>query len=97
VSSASRREATYVEQLRTSPTAWVDSADFAGTWTQPQWRANGTIAWTYGDWAASLFIDWVGEHEELFLAPQMIKSYWRFNPQVAFSGYVRHHHHGWCA
>jgi iron complex outermembrane receptor protein len=80
-----KAEATYVDEF-VFTNSLGQTADFAGTWTQPQWRANGTIAWTYGDWAASLFIDWVGEHEELFLAPQMIKSYWRFNPQVAFSG-----------
>jgi iron complex outermembrane receptor protein len=78
-------EGTYVDEF-----TFVDSEgnteQWAGTWTQPRWRANGTIAWNYGDWAASMFISWVGEYEELYLAPEKVKSYWRFNPQVSYSG-----------
>jgi iron complex outermembrane receptor protein len=60
-------------------------SEFAGTWTQPEWRANGTIAWRYGDWAAALYIDYVGSYDGLY--GDTIKSYTRFNPQVAFSGW----------
>lgn len=80
-------EATYVDSFEFTD-SFGNVAEWAGTWTQPKWRGAGTIAWTYGDWAASLFIDYVGEFEELFLAPAKVKSYWRFNPQVAFAGWM---------
>ena len=35
-----------------------------------------------------MFISYVGEYEELYLAPDVVKSYWRFNPQVSYSGYA---------
>lgn len=78
-------ETTYVDTFE-----FIDSFgtvnEFAGTWTQPKWRGNGTVAWTYGDWAASLFISYIGEYDRLFIPSDTVKAYWRFNPQVAFSG-----------
>lgn len=77
-------EATYVDSFEFTDSLG-NTAEFAGAWNQPQWNGNGTLAWRYGDWAASLFIDYTGEYEERFFASD-VKSYWRFNPQVAFSG-----------
>lgn len=76
-------EGTYVDSFEFTD-SFGQTSEFAGTWNQPEWRSNGTIAWSYGDWAASLFIDYVGEYDGLY--GDVVKSYWRFNPQVAFSG-----------
>ncbi|NDV62135.1 TonB-dependent receptor [Puniceicoccales bacterium CK1056] len=76
-------EATYVNSFEYTDSNG-DTFEFAGTWTQPEWRTNATIAWRRGDWAASLFIDYVGEYDGLY--GDVVKSYWRFNPQVSFSG-----------
>jgi iron complex outermembrane receptor protein len=76
-------EGTYVDSFEFT-NSFGDVAEFAGTWNQPKWRGNGTIAWKRGDWAASLFISYVGEYDGLY--GDFIKSYWRFNPQVAYSG-----------
>lgn len=78
-------EGTYVDSFEYTD-SFDETSQFAGTYTQPRFRGNGTIAWRYGDWAASLFIDYVGHFDELFLAPEEVDAYWRFNPQVAFSG-----------
>ena len=78
-------EATYVDEF-TFVDSFGQKQEWAGTWNQPQWRGNGTVAWKYGDWAASLFIDYVGEYQELYFDTD-VKGYWRFNPQVAFSGW----------
>lgn len=91
-------EATYVDEFVYSTLDFDEDGNeitttqfFEGTWSQPHWRANGTIAWNYGDWAASLFVDFVGEYEQLDGDDQdaygNVKAYWRFNPQVAFSGF----------
>jgi len=78
-------ETTYVDTFEFTD-SFGDKQEWAGTWTQPQWRGNGTVAWKYGDWAASIFISYVGEYEELYI-PGNVKAYWRVNPQVAFSGW----------
>ncbi|MFO7724247.1 MAG: TonB-dependent receptor [Oceanipulchritudo sp.] len=90
-------EGTYVDEFKFSTLDFDEDGNeitvtefFEGTWTQPNWRANGTIAWDYGDWAASLFIDFIGEYEQGAAEDQEesgnVKAYWRFNPQVAYSG-----------
>ena len=80
-----RIQSTYVDKFEFT-NSFGSIVSLEGTYAQPKWRSNMSIAWNYGDWAAALFIDYVGEFEEQFLAPQKVKSYWRFNPQVAFSG-----------
>lgn len=89
---------TYVDEFKFSSLDFDEDGNqvsvteyFAGTWTQPNWRANGTIAWKYADWGASLFIDFYGEYEQLDSDDQEahgnVKAYWRFNPQVSYSGF----------
>jgi len=61
--------------------------DFVGEYLTPEWRANATIAWTRGDWAASIFADWVdGFNDDFGAFLPDVGSYLRINPQVSFSG-----------
>jgi len=77
-------ETTYVDSFEYTD-SFGETQEWAGTYLQPEWRGTGTIAWRYGDWAAALFVDYIGEFDDYSGDP--IKSYWRFNPQVAFSGW----------
>lgn len=63
-----------------------ESSEYAGTWSQPEWRGNATVAWTKGDWAAALYVTYIGNYDQLFTAGD-VDSQWLFNPQVTFKGF----------
>jgi len=59
---------------------------FAGTWNIPRVRANASINWSYGDWSATMYTNYVGDYGPRSDGDPDVKAYWRFNPQVAYSG-----------
>jgi iron complex outermembrane recepter protein len=71
--------ATYLNRFDFNDEQW------AGTWGQPKWRGTSTIAWNRGDWAASLFVTYIGRYEQLY-TEGYVKEQLLFNPQVAWSG-----------
>ncbi len=64
------------------------SVDQVGLYNVPEWRGSGTFAWTRGDWAASVFTNYVSGYEDDFgqFLPD-VESYWRTNLQVAYRGF----------
>jgi len=66
----------------------ITTIDIDGTDSIPLWRGNATLSWTRGDWAASLFVTYVGDYpQQGFGLPQLdTEEQWRYNPQVSFSG-----------
>jgi outer membrane receptor protein involved in Fe transport len=79
-------ETTWVNSFTFTDAAAAQTYEWADTYLQPKWRGTGTIAWSYGDWDASLYVTYVDDYEDAYLSPQEIKAYWRFNPQVAYHG-----------
>lgn len=64
-----------------------EGTEFAGTYSEPEWRGTATIAWNRGDWASSLFVTYIGAYDQLFTDGD-VNEQWLFNPQVAFSGFM---------
>jgi len=62
--------------------------DLDGTDSIPLWRGSATFAWTKGDWAASVFVNYIGGYPaQLFTGPGTepdTKAQWRINPQVSY-------------
>jgi len=54
------------------------------TYSLPQWRGTSTIAWSRGDWAASIFVTYIGEYPN----PDFpgINPDVRVNPKISYSG-----------
>lgn len=75
---------TYVanEQFTAATGQYVD---WDGEYAYPQFRANGTLAWSRGPVSASVFVQHIGGYRDNFrmtrIAPQ-----WVFTPQVAYRG-----------
>lgn len=66
-----------------------EGTEFASTYNVPEWRGNGTVAWSKGDWSASMYVTYVGSYGNnpaFFDDGSKIKAQWRFNPQVAYRG-----------
>jgi outer membrane receptor protein involved in Fe transport len=71
-----------------------DGTDFAGTRLYPEWRGNILAAWNHGDWAASVFVDYIGSRSgtgQTNAAGQQVTnsrygSYIRVNPSVSYRG-----------
>ena len=60
--------------------------EYAGTYNYPEWRGTATLAWNRGDWAASLYVTYIGDYAQLFTDGD-VNEQWLFNPQVAYSGF----------
>jgi iron complex outermembrane receptor protein len=82
-----RLEGTYLEDF-TFTDSFGNTPQFAGTYAQPRIRSTGRVSWTKGDWAASVFVDYIGKFEQLTDGPggDDVDSYYRVNPQVAWQG-----------
>lgn len=62
--------------------------DLDGTDSTPLWRGSATLAWTKGDWAASVYVNYIGGYPaQFFTGPGTepdTKAQWRVNPQVSY-------------
>jgi outer membrane receptor protein involved in Fe transport len=63
--------------------AYVDSD---GEYSQPLLRGSATLAWNKGDWAASLFVNYIGAYNDLFQIAKIDDQY-VVNPQVSYKGW----------
>jgi outer membrane receptor protein involved in Fe transport len=88
-------EATYLESLtRTNVNSLGNQTvtDLDGTDGVPLWRGNVTAAWRRGDWAASVFVNYLGEMPSStisgFATPKQDAQI-LVNPQVSYSGLWR--------
>ena len=63
-----------------------NGTDQDGTYSFPLNRGNFTAAWNKGDWAASIFVNYIGSYEDNFAIGD-IKEQFVVNPQVAYSGF----------
>jgi len=81
-----RFEGTYVDKFEQID-VFGNVQDFEGTYLQPQFNANATLRWLYGDWSASVFFDYTGQFDRLFIPSEDIADYVRVNPQVAYRGF----------
>jgi iron complex outermembrane receptor protein len=64
-----------------------EGTEFAGTYSQPEWRGTATFAWNRGDWAASMFVTYIGPYDQLFTDGD-VNEQWLVNPQIAYSGFM---------
>lgn len=64
----------------------IDGFENVGTYSLPRWRGTGTLAWTRGDWAASMFIYYIGSYETLFDLGK-VDAQINVNPQVTYKGW----------
>lgn len=60
--------------------------DTDGEYSQPLLRGSATLAWTKGDWAASLFVNYIGAYNDAFVASKIDDQY-IVNPQVSYKGW----------
>lgn len=62
--------------------------DIDGTDSVPLWRGSATLGWSKGDWAASVFVNYIGGYPaQLFTGAGTepdTKAQWRINPQVSY-------------
>jgi|CXWL01.1.fsa_nt_gi outer membrane receptor protein involved in Fe transport len=63
--------------------AYVDSD---GEYSQPLLRGSATLAWNKGDWAASLFVNYIGAYNDQFQIAKIDDQY-VVNPQVSYKGW----------
>lgn len=74
--------ATYIaNQEATAATG--ELIDLDGEYAYPQFRGTATIAWSRGDWAASLYVHHIGEYLDNFGIAR-ISAQTIFNPQIAY-------------
>ena len=83
--------ATYTEKYErksVSSLGATTTIDLDGTDTLPLWRGSATFSWTRGDWASSVFINYIGSYPAQFLTGSGTepdtKAQWRVNPQVSY-------------
>ncbi len=60
--------------------------DSDGEYSQPLLRGSATLAWNKGDWAASLFVNYIGAYNDAFQASKIDDQY-IVNPQVSYKGW----------
>ena len=73
---------------------WIYSYEFAGTEfsgedNTPDWRGSALVAWTKGDWAASVQATFIDAYRSVFYEFDIpeTEAQWNFNPQVSYSGF----------
>ena len=83
--------ATYTERYErqsVSSLGATTTIDIDGTDTVPLWRGSATFSWTKGNWASSVFINYIGSYPAQFLTgpgtEPDTKAQWRVNPQVSY-------------
>ncbi len=83
--------ATYLgkfERQSVSSLGATTAIDIDGTDSVPLWRGSATFGWRNGNWAASVFINYIGGYPaQFFTGPGTepdTKAQWRVNPQVGF-------------
>ncbi len=81
--------ATYLEtyeQTTVNSLGVTSIVDLDGTDSIPLWRGNGTIAWSMGDWSASMFVSYIGGYPRQFLIGGQpdASSQIRWNPQISY-------------
>lgn len=68
--------------------------DLDANYSSPLWRGTATLAWTRGDWSASLYGTYIGEYNMIGTAISgaatrpKADAQWIWNPQVAYSGWA---------
>jgi len=81
--------ATYAETVEGTGSTGLPF-DTDGNYSFPLWRGNGTIAWSHGDWSASVHTTFIGRYSTagsgLAGLPDVGEQV-QFNPQVAYRGY----------
>jgi iron complex outermembrane receptor protein len=62
--------------------------DIDGTDSVPLWRGSATLGWRKGDWATSIFVNYIGGYPaQNFTGPDTepdTKAQWRINPQISY-------------
>ncbi len=76
---------TYIDNYEVT-TATGTLVDLDGEYSFPQFRATATLAWNRGDWAASLFVQHIGEYLDNFEIARVSAQY-VINPQIAYKGW----------
>lgn len=76
------------ERVTVSSLGVASLIDLDGTDTQPLWRGNASVAWRKGDWAANVFVSYIGAYPAQFFTGSGtepdVKPEWRVNPQVSY-------------
>ena len=76
---------TYIaESSFTNSTGVYVDAD--GEYSFPLFRGSATLAWNKGDWAASLFVNYIGAYNDQFQIAKIDDQY-TVNPQVSYKGW----------
>jgi len=77
------------ERVTVSSLGVASLIDIDGTDSVPLWRGSATLGWRKGDWAASLFVNYIGSYPaQLLTGPGTepdTKAQWRLNPQVSYT------------
>jgi outer membrane receptor protein involved in Fe transport len=80
-------DATYLVNLELS------GDELAGTYEQPKWRAIYSAEWEKGDWAAAVFVSYIGRFDQYAAsgtdAAASIPSQTVVNPQISYSGFLK--------
>lgn len=63
-----------------------DGLDVDGTWNYPLNRANFTVGWKRGNWAASTYVTYIGDYEDGFEVGRVGEQF-VVNPQVSYRGF----------
>lgn len=83
---------TSIGQFRTELSAtYIDTyiqngTEYAGEYNYPRTRGNFTLAWKNGDWAASLYANYLSRYTDDFEIAE-VGEQWVVNPQVSYSGW----------
>jgi iron complex outermembrane receptor protein len=59
--------------------------DLDGEYSYPQFRGTATLAWNKGNWAASVFVQHIGEYLDNFQIARISAQY-VVNPQISYKG-----------
>jgi iron complex outermembrane receptor protein len=77
--------ATYIANQEAT-IATGELLDLDGEYSYPQFRGTGTLAWSRGNWAASIFVHHIGEYMDNFGLAR-ISAQTVVNPQIAYKNF----------
>lgn len=81
--------ATYIHSQEATNGAGV-LVDGDADWNTPLWRGSATMAWNKGNWAASVFVNYIGSYSTLgsgFVGLPDVGEQWLVSPQVSYKGF----------
>ncbi len=81
--------ATYIHSQEATNAAGV-LIDADANWNFPLLRGTATLAWNKGDWASSVFVNYIGEYTTQgsgFASLPDVGEQWLVSPQVAYKGF----------